>query len=90
MLHFWPCDPIGQVVSVAPSIVHFCEHSGDVDMLNELVHTPLAHSVDVSETTVHIAPNGWFVSGAASGAGGGALPEHAARMAASTMRFIWL
>ena len=53
MLHFCPCEPVGQLVSVAPSIVHFCEHTGDASMLIESVHTPLAHSVDVSDTTVH-------------------------------------
>ena len=56
MLHFCPIEPTGQVVSVPPSTVHFCEHTGVGNMLNELVHTPLAHSVLVSLTVVQSEP----------------------------------
>jgi len=57
MLHFCPIEPTGHVVSSLPSIVHFCEHTGVGSMLIEFVHTPLAHSVDMSETTVQSDPN---------------------------------
>jgi hypothetical protein len=56
MLHFCPCEPEGHDVSVIPSIVHFCEHT--IPSMSKLfVHTWLAHSVDVSLTTVHAEPN---------------------------------
>ena len=75
------CDvPAGQVVSVAISIVHFCEQMLYVSMLNELVHTWLAHSVDVSLTVTHLAPNGRFVAGAS---GVGVEPLQAASTTAS-------
>jgi hypothetical protein len=38
-------------------LVHFCEHTGVGNMLNEFVHTPLAHSVLMSLTVVQSEPN---------------------------------
>src|SRR5690349_21782095 len=57
MLHFCPIEPLGHVVSVPPSTVHFCEHTGVGSWLNVFVQTWLVHSVDVSLTVVHEAPN---------------------------------
>src|SRR5689334_14020282 len=78
MLHF--CIPAlcGHVGSVPCKTVHFCEHTLWPVMLNESVHTPDVHSVDVSLTVVHVAPNAPGATGGASAAGGGLLPEHAA------------
>jgi hypothetical protein len=36
--------------------VHFCEHTGVGNMLNEFVHTPLVHSVLVSLTVTQADP----------------------------------
>jgi hypothetical protein len=77
MLHFCPIEPFGHVVSVPASTVHFCEQTGVGSMLNEFVHTPLVHSVDVSDTTLHVAPNGWFASAASGIGAAGFDPEHA-------------
>jgi hypothetical protein len=75
MLHFCPIEPCGQVVSLPPSTVHFCEHTGVGNMLNVFVHTWLAHSVLVSLTAVHAEPNARFVTAGASAGGGESLPH---------------
>jgi hypothetical protein len=91
LLHFCPIDPVGQTGSVPPSTVHFIEHKGVVDMSNESVHTMLEHSVPVSVTTVHAAPNGSLVRASAegraeSGDDGGASPAQAHKATASAQR----
>src|SRR5882724_4950055 len=56
MLHiFVPVEPAGQP-SFMP-YVHCCEHTGWPIMSKLLVHTPLAHSVDVLLAVVQAAPN---------------------------------
>jgi hypothetical protein len=60
-------------------------------MSNESVHTMLAHSVPVSVTTVHAAPNASLVRAsedgrAASGEDGGASPAQAVKAIASAQR----
>lgn len=77
MLHFIvPSVPAGHVE--ASGGVHFTEHTGCGIWSNELVHTPLSHSVDpVSTTVVHVAPNERGATPGASIDGGGAPPEHA-------------
>src|SRR5262249_58424981 len=77
MLHFCPAEPAGQVESM-PN-VHFTEHTGWPIMSKLPVHTPLSHSVDVSLTVTHAAPNVRGAGPLASGPGPGALPEHATR-----------
>jgi hypothetical protein len=53
-----PIEPFGHSASSAlPSIVHFTEHTGVGNMLKVFVHTPLAHSVLVSETVLQSEPN---------------------------------
>ncbi len=49
------CDvPAGHWVgSVAINIVHFTEQIGVDSMSKVFVHTPVAHSVDMSVTIVH-------------------------------------
>lgn len=86
MLHFIPAEPLGQVESV-PN-VHFCEHTGCPIMSIVPVHTPLSHSVDVSLTIVHAAPNVRGAGPLASGPGAGESPEQAAKRTeqARTMR----
>ena len=74
MLHFMPVAPLGQVESL-PN-VHFTEHTGWPIMSNELVQTPLSHSVDVSLAVVHAAPN--VRGGGPEASAGGESPEHAA------------
>ena len=72
MLHFMPIEPFGHI----ESIVHCSEHTGVASMLTESVHTPLAHSVDVLDTTVHAEPKPALVI-AASTFFGVELDEHA-------------
>src|SRR5215468_1315918 len=89
MLHFGPIDPLGHVESM-PN-VHSCEHTGVGNMLKAFVHGLPMHSLEVSVTVVHAAPN---VPGAGpslpASAAGGALPEQAdrTRARASTRRCI--
>src|SRR3569623_3635920 len=87
------CDvPAGQDGSWAISIVHFCEQMLWPSLSNELVHTPLAHSVDMSLAVVHVAPNGRLVSlpeplpAASEVVGTVASVLHAASRSASTAR----
>jgi hypothetical protein len=75
MLHFCPAEPIGHVESI-PN-VHFTEHTGWPIMSKLPVHTPLSHSVEVSLTVTHAAPN-VRGGGPASGPGPG-VPEQATR-----------
>jgi hypothetical protein len=77
MLHFWPLAPIGQVESI-PN-VHFTEHTGCVIMSKLPVHTMLSHSLDVSLTVTHAAPNARGAGPPASGPEDGESAEHAAR-----------
>jgi len=67
--------------------VHFCEQILWPSVSNELVHTPLVHSVDVSLAVVQVAPNGKFDPAAgASVLIVGVSAEHAAsRMANATV-----
>jgi hypothetical protein len=67
MLHFWPIEPTGQVGSVPPSMVHFCEHTGVGNMLNVFVQMPLVHSVLVSLTVVQSEPKPRPPAGASMG-----------------------
>ena len=55
MLHLGPIDPLGQVESM-PN-VHSCEHTGVGNMLKAFVHGLPMHSLEVSVTVVHVAPN---------------------------------
>jgi hypothetical protein len=57
-LHFIPIEPFGHSASSAlPIIVHFTEHTGVGSWLIVFVHTPLAHSVLMSETVLQAEPN---------------------------------
>jgi hypothetical protein len=89
MLHF--CDvPAGQVGSVFINIVHFCEQMLCPSVSNEFVHTPLAHSVDMSLAVVQVAPNGRLVAlplPIASTGGGGASEVQAANNTATAIIF---
>src|SRR5215468_2936014 len=55
MLHFGPIDPLGHVESM-PN-VHSCEHTGVGNMLKAFVHGLPMHSLEVSVSVVHVAPN---------------------------------
>jgi bifunctional non-homologous end joining protein LigD len=81
MLHFGPAEPAGHVESI-PN-VHFIEHTGCMTMSIVPVHTMLSHSVDVSLTVTHAAPN-VRSPGPAASAGAGESPEHAARTSEQT------
>src|ERR1043165_8570918 len=81
MLHFWPDEPAGQVVSMPK--VHFTEHTGCMIMSKLPVQTMLSHSVDVSLTVTHAAPN-VRAAGPPSTPPDGESPENAARTSEQT------
>ena len=82
MLHFGPAEPAGHVESI-PN-VHFTEHTGCMIMSKLPVHTMLSHSVDVSLTVTHAAPNVRGAAPPASTPEDGESPEHAARTSEQT------
>src|SRR3954462_12032948 len=89
MLHFFvPSAPVGQDGSDCISRVHVCEHTLWPRLSMLLVQGLLMHSLEVSETVVHVAPNVPDAGPEASGAGAGELLEqaHSARDRASTRR----
>jgi hypothetical protein len=75
---------MGHVGSDAPSIVHFCEHTGCGIWSTEFVQTPLLHSVDVSLTVLHVAPN--VPAGGPSTAASAAVFESGVQAAIRTRR----
>ena len=79
MLQNWPIEPFGHDGSFALSIVHSCEHTLWPSMSKLFVQGLPMHSLDVSETVVHVAPNVPGAGPPASGPGGGVLPEQAQR-----------
>ena len=79
MLHLCPIDPFGQDGSCALSSVHVCEHTGWPAISMVFVQGLPPHSLDVSVTVVHVAPNVPGAGPPASGPGGGVLPEQAQR-----------
>jgi len=85
MLHFCvPSLPAGHdEPSAEPA--HFCEHTGCGTMSNVFVQTPDMHSVDVSVTVTHVAPNPEPVL-AASFAGAGSPDVHDATIATAIAR----
>ena len=91
MLHFIPIEPLGQVESIPK--VHFCEHTGWPIMSMVPVHTPLAHSLEVSLAVVHAAPNAplpasGIIREPSEHAASPRAPKVAARVAAKPTRFI--
>ena len=69
MLQNWPIEPLGQLGSVALSIVHCCEHTGWPAMSMLLVQTWLSQSGALLLAVAQAAPNVRGAGPPASGPG---------------------